>query len=162
MQWIDDMFVTMDKARDAESASRQVHRRRVDPKEHVKERSPGAQDVWKALVSAIKIDVKYFNSHKRRSGQPAVCLSERRFECEIYLPGMISKRMVLTLDDNDLRVSIHPEFPDQQLTVTIEPDPDGKHSFWVLGGPAKESRRLSVQQLSEYLLEPILSSADIN
>jgi hypothetical protein len=162
MQWIDDMFVTMDKAKSAEAAKRQVHRAPSDPKEHVKGRSPGSQDAWKALVSAIKNDVNYFNNHKRRKGQTAVCISDRRFECEVYLPGMLSKRMVVTLDNNDLRVSVHPDFPDQQLVVTIEPDPDGKHSFWVLGGAVKENRRLSVEQLSEDLLKPILSSADIS
>jgi hypothetical protein len=161
MQWIDEMFVTMEKARDAESSNRQDHQSHLDLNEHVKQ-SPGAQDSWKTLISAIKDDVDYFNRHKKRSGQTAVCLSERRFECEIYLPGMLSKRMVLTLDNNDLRVSVHPDFPDQKLTVTIEPDPDGTHSFWVLGSHAKESRRLSVQQLSEYLLKPLLSSGDIN
>jgi hypothetical protein len=75
---------------------------------------------------------------------------------------MLSKRMVLTLDGNDLSVSVHPEFPDQMFAITIMPDPDGKHSFWMLGGLAKETRKLTTQQLSEYLLRPILSSAGIN
>jgi hypothetical protein len=48
------------------------------------------------------------------------------------------------------------------LTITIELDPDGQHGFWVLGEATKESARLSVQQLSEYLLKPVLCCAAIN
>jgi hypothetical protein len=162
MKWIDDMFVTMDKDRDAESAHRRVRSNGTVTKEPVKQRIPGALDAWKALVSAITNDVNYFNSSQRRSGHTAVCIAQRRFECEVYLPGMLSKRMVLTLDGNDLSVSVHPEFPDQMFAITIMPDPDGKHSFWMLGGLAKETRKLTTQQLSEYLLRPILSSAGIN
>jgi hypothetical protein len=54
---------------------------------------------------------------------------------------MQGKSLVLTLDDKDLQVSVHPEFPKQPLTIAVE---------------------LSDQQLSEYLLKPILSSAAIN
>jgi hypothetical protein len=75
---------------------------------------------------------------------------------------MHGKRMVLTLDGNDLHVSVHPDFPEQELTITIEPDQEGQHGFWVLGEPAKESGKRSVQQLSEYLLKPVLAYADIN
>jgi hypothetical protein len=70
--------------------------------------------------------------------------------------------MVLTLANNDLQVLVHPDFPKQPLTITFEPDEDGKHGFWVLGEPSKKSGKVSVQQLSEYLLKPILASADIS
>jgi len=66
------------------------------------------------------------------------------------------------LENNDLYVSVHPDFPNQRLTITIEPDADGKHGFWVLGECTKERAKLSAQQLSEYLLKPILASASIN
>jgi hypothetical protein len=162
MKWIDDMFQTMDKARDVESAHRRVGGNGTVAKEPARQRIPGALDAWKSLVTAISNDVNYFNSSQRRSGHTAVAIAQRRFECEVYVPGMLSKRMVLTLEGNDLSVSVHPDFPDQQLTITIEPDPDGKHSFWVLGEPAKETKKLTAQQLSEYLLRPILSTAEIN
>jgi hypothetical protein len=75
---------------------------------------------------------------------------------------MQSRRLVLTLESNDLYVTVHPDFPNQQLTITIEPDADGQHGFWVLGEHTKERAKLSAQQLSEYLLKPILASASIN
>jgi hypothetical protein len=86
----------------------------------------------------------------------------RNFQCEVYLPGMHSKRLVLTLDNNDLQVAVHPEFPKQDVTITIEFDKEGQHGFWVLGETNKDSAELSVQRLSEYLLKPVLSSAAIN
>ena len=94
-------------------------------------------------------------------------VAQRGFQCEVYLPGMRGKRLVLTLENNELDVSIHPDFPKQQTMITIELDTESQHGFWVLGEPAKaeptkKGGRLSVQQLSEYLLKPILSSADIN
>ena len=75
---------------------------------------------------------------------------------------MHGEKLVLSLDDNDLHVTVHPDFPDQQLAITIEPDKEGRHVFWVLGEPVPESAKLSAQQLSEYLLKPIFVSADIN
>jgi hypothetical protein len=75
---------------------------------------------------------------------------------------MQSKRLVLTLENNDLYVSVHPDFPKQRLTITIESDADGKHGFWVLGKRTEERAKLSAQQLSEYLLKPILASSSID
>jgi len=162
MTWIDEMFVNMEKDRADASAKRSAKGTGSDGKEHRKKRIPGAQTSWSALVASIRNDVSDFNKHKKRAGQSAVHLSESGFQCEVYLPGMHGKRLVLTLDDNDLHVTIHPEFPEQQLTITIEPDNDGQHIFWILGDPAKESRKLSVEQLSEYLLKPVLAGADIS
>ena len=87
---------------------------------------------------------------------------DTHYRCEVYLPGMQSMRLVLALEDDGLKVSVHPDFPRQQLAITIEPDHEGRHGFWVLGDHAKENARLSAQQLSEYLLKPVLSSAEIN
>lgn len=75
---------------------------------------------------------------------------------------MHGKKLDLKLDNCDLQVTVHPDFPEQPLIITIEPDKEGLHGFWVLGEASTESRKLSVQQLSEYLLKPILGSADIN
>jgi hypothetical protein len=162
MAWIDEMFANMEKEKAAASAKRSAKATKAGRKEHPKNQIPGALDAWNALVSSITNDISEFNKHKKRAGQTAVNMSQRRFQCEVYLPGMHSKRLVLTLDNNDLRVSVHPDFPPQQLTITMEPDKEGRHGFWVLGEPAKESGKLSVQQLSEYLLKPILASADTN
>ena len=161
MKWIDEMFVNMEKEKAAESAHRSARAtkaRKVHPKRQV----PGAPDAWNALLSSITNDVSEFNKHKKRAGQTAVRMSKGSSECEVYLPGMHGKKLDLKLENGDLQVTIHPDFPEQQLTITIEPDKEGLHGFWVLGEPSKESGKLSVQQLSEYLLKPILASADIN
>ena len=162
MKWIDEMFASMEKDRAAESAQRAAKGTEADRTEHHTKKIRGAPDAWSALVSSITNDVHDFNKHQMRAGQTAVCISERRSQCEVYLPGMHSKRLVLTLNNNDLQVEVHPDFPKQPLTITIEPDKDGQHGFWVLGEPTKEGAKLSVQQLSEYLLKPVLASAAIN
>ena len=162
MKWMDEMFADMEDDRVAESAKRGAKSVKVEETEHLKKQSRGASDAWNVLVSSITNDVQEFNKHAKRAGQTPVCISHRDCQCEVYLPGMQSKRLVLTLDNNDLHVTVHPEFPRQQSTITIEPDGDGQHGFWILGEHTKESAKLSAQQLSEYLLKPILSSAAIN
>jgi hypothetical protein len=162
MKWIDEMFVNMTKDRAAASAKRNANGSRIDRAKRPKKQIPGALNAWNALVSAIAVDVGDFNNHKERAGQTPVRMSQKSFECEVYLPGMHGERMVLTLDNNDLHITVHPDFPDQQLTITIELDKEGQHVFWVLGEPIQESAKLSVQQLSEYLLKPVFVSADIN
>ena len=162
VKWIDDMFADIKRDRAAASAKRSANRNKVDRPKRAKKRIPGAPDAWNALVSSITADVSDFNNHKERAGQTAVRMSQRPFECEVYIPGMHGEKLVLSLDDNDLHVTVHPDFPDQQLAITIEPDKEGRHVFWVLGEPVPESAKLSAQQLSEYLLKPIFVSADIN
>jgi hypothetical protein len=39
---------------------------------------------------------------------------------------------------------------------------DGHHTVWFLGEATEESAKLSVQQLSEYVLKPVLSATAIN
>jgi hypothetical protein len=162
MKWIDEMFASMEKDRAPVSATRIVGDTKVDRTERLKKQSPGALSAWNVLVTSITSDVNDFNKHKKRAGQTAVCMSQGPSQCQVYLPGMHSKRLVLTLDNNGLEVSVHPDFPKQQSTITIELDKEGQHGWWVLGKPTKENAKLSGQQLSEYLLKPILSSADIN
>jgi len=162
MKWIDEMFADIEKDGAAALAKRSANAAKPGRTEHPNKQIPGAPEAWNALISAIGIDVKDFNKHKKRARQTAVRTSQRGFECEVYLPGMNGKRMVLTLDNNDLQVSVHPDFPKQPLTITIEPDKEGQHGFWVLGEPSQDSGKLSVQQLSEYLLKPIFVSADID
>jgi hypothetical protein len=162
MQWIDEMFANMEKDRAAALAKRNRAGTKVKQTPHVNQPTAGTLTAWNALVSSITSDVGEFNTHKERAGQTAVRIRQRPSECEIYLPGMHSQRLVLMLDNDDLQVSVHPDFPKQQLPITVEIDQDGKHSFWVLGVSAQDGARLSVQQLSEYLLKPVLSSAAIN
>jgi hypothetical protein len=162
MEWIIEMFANMEKDRVAALAKRSPSAIKVAPTEHHNQQTAGTASAWNALVSAISSDVNEFNAHKERAGQTAVRIRQRPSECEVYLPGMHSQRMVLMLSNEDLQVSVHPDFPKQRLTITIELDPDGQHGFWVLGEATKESARLSVQQLSEYLLKPVLCCAAIN
>ncbi len=162
MQWIDEMFVNMEKDRSAASAKKSENAAKVDQTEHAKKQIPGALNAWNALVSVINKDVNEFNNHKERAGQTPVRISSRNFQCQVHLSGMEGKSLVLTLDHNDLQVSIHPEFPKQSKTIAIELDKDGQHAFWILGKSTEENARLSDQQLSEYLLKPVLSSAAIN
>lgn len=162
MKWIDEMFASMEKERAPVSANRIADATKVDRTERLKKQSPGALSAWSALVTSIASDVNDFNKHKKRAGQTAVCMSKGPSQCQVYLPGMHSKRLVLTLDNHGLEVSVHPDFPKQQSTITIELDKEGQHGWWVLGKLTKENAKLSGQQLSEYLLKPILSLADIN
>jgi hypothetical protein len=162
MQWIDDMFVSMEKARAAAALAKgSANGRKVNQTKHLKNEIPGALNAWSALVSSITTDVNEFNKHKERAGQTPVRMSQRRFQCEVHLPGMHGKSLVLTLEDKDLQVSVHPDFPKQPLTITIDLDKEGQHGSWVLG-ESKENAKLSDQQLSEYLLKPVLSCAAIN
>lgn len=161
MEWINEMFATMEKDRAAVSVKKSVKDEMAKP-DHLRKPTPGAMDAWNMLVSSIANDVNDFNNHEKRAGQTAARMRQSHSQCEVYLPGMHSKRLVLDLANNELRVLVHPDFPTQQLTITIEPDLDGQHSFWVLGEPSKQGARLSVQKLSEYLLKPVLCSAAIN
>jgi hypothetical protein len=162
MQWIDEMFVNMEKERSAASAKKSEKAAKVDRAEHLKKQVPGALKAWNSLISSITKDVNEFNNHKDRSGQTPARISQRRFQCDVHLPGMQAKSLVLTLENNDLQVSVHPDFPKQLLNIAVELDSDGQHASWVLGESNSENTKLSDQQLSEYLLKPVLSSASIN
>ena len=162
MKWIDEMFMGMEKDKVAESARVAARGPKVERAERREKQVPGAPEVWNALFFSIGNDVGDFNKHPERAGQAPASVSHKGNLCEVYLPGMQSKRLVLTLENNDLYVSVHPDFPNQRLTITIEPDGDGKHGFWVLGERTTERAKLTAQQLSEYLLKPILASASIN
>jgi hypothetical protein len=159
MKWIDEMFASIEKDREPVPAKR-AGSIKVDRAEGLKKQSPGALGAWNALLGSITSDVNEFNKHKKRAGQTAACISQGRFQCQVYLPGMNSKRLVLSLDNNGLAVSVHPEFPKQQSTINIELDKEGQHGWWVLDKLTKENAKLSAQELSEYLLKPILASAE--
>jgi hypothetical protein len=161
MQWIDEMFVSMEQARAAASAKGTEKHAKVASTEHSQKHVPATANAWKALVSAITTAVTEFNNHKDRAGQTPVRISQRHFQCDVHLPGMKGKSLVLTLDNKELQVSIHPDFPKQPSSIAIELDKDGEHAFWILGESGKENAKLSDQQLTEYLLKPVLSGASI-
>jgi hypothetical protein len=162
MKWIDEMFVTAETDRTAASAQRSADGDKAGRTAHLEKQIPDASNAWSALVSSITNDVSDFNKHQTRVGENLVRISQRPFQCEVHVPGMHGKRLVLVLDNNDLHISVHPDFPTQQLTITVEPDLDGQHTVWILGEATEESAKLSVQQLSEYVLKPVLSAAAIN
>jgi len=156
MQWMDEMFANMENERTAPSL-RHADDAKADRTEYP--RSRAAQSGWDALVSAITKDVNSFNSRKERSGHTVVRISQRHFQCEVHLSGMHGKTLALTLEDRGLQVSVHPDFPVQPLTISLD---EGRDGFWILGPTTNESEKLSCEQLSEYLLKPILSCAAIN
>jgi|SRR5579872_1475554 len=164
MKWIDEMFVTM-KADELTAIARKQkkHITRDKPKPQAMQ-AAGALAAWKALTAAIAIDVNDFNLHPQRIGKSPVCMQDKmvsptRFECDVLVPGMSSEMLVLRLDsDNSVEVSVHPKFPAQPLAITLEPDDDGHNSHWIVGNTAENMATMSVQQLSEYVLKPILST----
>ena len=156
------MFANMEKDRALASLKRSADSARAVRPAHRKEETPGARNAWTDLVSSITYDLSNFNNHRERAGQTAASIRAEYFQCEIYIPGMHSKRLVLTLDNSNLQVVVHPEFPKQHLSINVAPDEEGQPGFWQLGVSTRESARLSTQQLSEYLLKPILSAAAIN
>jgi hypothetical protein len=162
MGWMNEMFVNMEKDHTAEAAGRSAHNAKVDRTERPKKQTPSALTAWNALVSSISSDVNDFNNSKERAGHTVVRMSKRNFQCEVHLSGMAGKTLALALDNHNLHVSVHPDFPEQKVTITLELDSEGQHGLWVLGQATKESAKLSDQQLSEYLLKPILSCASIN
>ena len=162
MKWIDEMFTGMENNQEPVPVKRNAGGTKVDRTERLKKQSPGALSAWSALLTSITSDVNEFNQHKQRAGQTAVCMSHGPLQCQVYLPGMHSKRLVLTLDNDGLEVSVHPDFPKQRSTITIELDKEGQHGSWVVGRLTRENAQLSAPELSEYLLKPILASADFN
>ena len=86
MEWIDEMFVNMEKDKAAASAKRSAKATEAERTAHLQKQIPGALDAWNALVSSITKDIGDFNRHKKRAGQAAVHMSQkafpmRRFTC---------------------------------------------------------------------------------
>lgn len=135
MQWIDEMFVNMEKERSAKRVERAV-----------------------SSIRAMSTSLTTTES----AGQTPARLAQRHFQCEVHLPGMHAKSLALSLDEKDLRISVHPDFPEQPLTITVEIGKEGQRSHWMLGGATEENAMPTDQQLSEYLLKPMLSTAAIS
>lgn len=166
MAWIDAMLVSTGKEAAPAPAMISGQRASVETLKNPAKQTAATLNAWKALVFAITSDVNKFNNHPKRTERGAVrvhdkLLSRTHFQCEIFLPGMRSKMMVLALEnDNDVRVSIHPEFPKQRCAIRIGSDQEGECHFWVLGDTPDKTTELSAEQLSEYLLKPVLSLAE--
>jgi hypothetical protein len=166
MPWIDAMLVGTDKEAAPASVRTSGQSARIETIKNPAKQTAATLNAWKALVLAITNDVNDFNNHPKRAERGAVrvhdkLLSRAHYQCEIFLPGMRSKMLVLALEnDNDVRVSIHPDFPKQRFAIRIESDQEGECRFWVLGDTTDKTTELSAEQLSEYLLKPVLSLAE--
>jgi hypothetical protein len=166
MAWIDDILVGTDRESGTEFLRKSGRTTSVETTKNPAKQTAATLKAWKALVFAITNDVNDFNNHPTRAKLGAVrvhdkLLSRTHFQCEIYLPGMRSKMLVLALEnDNDVKVSIHPEFPKQRFDIRLESDKESDCHFLVLGDTPDKTTELSVEQLSEYLLKPVLSLAE--
>jgi hypothetical protein len=167
MPWVDEMFSATRVNKASESARRRLgHASNGDTDKPDKQVSVG-KEAWADLLTVLRTDVKEFNNHKSRAGHSPALMSGQtialtRFQFEVYVPEMNSRLLVLTLTGNSLHVTVRPQFPDQQSTIRLESGKNGKHYCWSLDGSGKEKKEVSVQQLSEYLLRPILSSSEID
>lgn len=167
MPWIDEMFVGMKKAKDAALESRNAqHSSSADFVESSEKQISGARDAWSNLISLMRKDVNEFNKNKRRTRQNPVLMTDEtftlaEFQFEVYLPQMNGKLLVLTLDGNCLHLTVRPEYPEQRSTITLE-SKSGQQYRWVLRESREAVKTLTDQQLSERLLKPILSTADID
>ncbi len=162
MEWIDGMFVAM-KADEDIALKRKQHTKGEKPKNREKQ-AAGALSAWKGLTAAIAADVNDFNLHPRRAGKSQVCMHDKlvspnHFECDVLVPGMSSEMLVLKLDNsNSIEVSVRPRFPAQPMAITLESDDNGQQSHWSVGNTPENKARMSVQELSEYVLKPLLST----
>ena len=151
-------------------ASEAALRKRIHLSEDTKQKTDKqlsiVKEAWAELLSVMRKDVKEFNNHKSRtSHSPALMSTESlalaRFQFEVYVPEMNSRLLVLTLTGNNLLVNIRPKFPEQEATITLE-SKKGKQYCWFVDGRGKEKKDVDAQQLSEYLLRPILFSSEVD
>jgi hypothetical protein len=167
MTWIDEMLSRRKASLDSESALRKRTHSEHGPAEKPEKLISVGEEAWAELLAVLRKDVKEFNDNKSRAGHSPVLMSTEKialakFQFEVYVPEMNSRLMVLTLTGNSLHVDVRPKFPDQQSTITLESSKNGKHYFWLLDATGKSKKELSVQDLSEYVLRPILSSSEVD
>jgi hypothetical protein len=167
MPWIDEMLSVTRLNKASESAKRKVGHSSSSDAEKVDKQISAGKDAWADLIAALRADVKDFNNHSTRVGHSPALMSGQslalaRFQFEVYVPEMNSRLLVLTLTGNSLYVNGRPQFSVQPLTITLESAENGKHYGWFLDGTGKEKKQVSVEQLSEYLLKPILASSEID
>ncbi len=125
------------------------------------------KEAWAELISKMRQDVDEFNNHKARAGHSPVLMtneasSAAQLQFEVYVPEMNSRVLVLTLVRKGLQVDVRPQFPDQEAAISFESRPNGCFAWVVVGKAGETGNELSVQQLSEYLLAPILAGTEID
>lgn len=169
MRWIDEMLSKTRAGKLAESVKRKTKVVAVAAEGNpIREIGGDARAAWAELLAAMRKDVDEFNKHKARAGHSPVlltneALSLERLQFEVYVPEMNSRVLVLTLGEKGLRVDVRPHFPEQLSAIQIEFCPNSRRFSWVVdGGAGKAKNKLTVQQLSEYLLGPILSGTEID
>jgi hypothetical protein len=168
MPWIDEMFAGIRQAKDTALERRNAeHSSSVDAVTNSEEQISDARDAWSSLISVMRNDVNEFNNNKSRGRQNPVLMTEQtlsltNFHFEVYLPEMHSKLLVLTLEGGSLHIIVRPDYPDQRSTITLVSAKNSQHYCWVLREPGEAIETVTVQQLSERLLKPILSSAEID
>jgi len=167
MTWIDEMLASTRVNKASEAALRNKAHRTDGAKEKPDKQLSVVKEAWAELLCVMRKDVKAFNNHKSRATHsPALMstesLSLARFQFEVYVPEMNSRLLALTLTGNSLQVNVRPKFPEQESTITLESEKGGKRYCWLLDGAGKEKKELSAEQLSEYLLRPILFSSEVD
>lgn len=165
--WIDEMLASTRTNKASETALRKRIHLSEDSREKSDKQLSIMKDAWAELLGVMRKDVKEFNNHKSRATHsPALMstesLSLARFQFEVYVPEMNSRLLVLTLTGNSLQVNVRPKFPEQEATITLEPQKGRKQYCWLLDGMGKEKKDVSAQQLSEYLLRPVLFSSEVD
>ena len=102
MQWIDDMFVSMETERAAAALAKgNADKAKVSQAKHVKKQIPGALSAWTALVSSITTDVNEFNKHKARG-----------IGCGAHVPKAFPVRSLLAWNaKQDAGPNLRPERP---------------------------------------------------
>jgi len=167
MTWIDQMLASTRVTKASEAALKKRTHDSDDPKEKSDKQFKIAKEAWAELLGVMRKDVKEFNNHKSRATHsPALMSTESvslaRFEFEVYVPEMNSRLLALALTGNSLQINVRPKFPEQEATITLESKQLGKQYLWLLDGTGKEKKDVSAQQLSEYLLRPILFSSEVD
>ena len=165
--WIDEMMAGMKQDRDAASARRLAAKSRAEAVEVSDQPIGASREAWEDLLSVIRKDIQEFNCHPSRAGRSAVRMTDpawslAQLQFEVYLPERRTKLLVLTLEKNRLYVLVRPDFPVQRLSITLEATPHSPPYRWVLDVASGSRKIITVPQLSEYLLKPILSSAEID
>ncbi len=165
MPWIDEMLSRAKENKIAADAKRRTKKLIGRPLENSERQISAGKNAWAELLSAMKKDVDEFNRNKSRLGHSPVLMTSEAsalagYQFEVYVPEMTSKLLVLTLAGNNLLTVIRPEFPEQPSTITLSSTKKSPNYCWMLGGADGAQSEMGAQQLSEYLLRSVLSSAE--
>jgi hypothetical protein len=165
MPWIDEMLSRAKEKKIAADAKRRTEKLTAGPLENSESRISAGKRAWAELLSTMRKDVNEFNNNKSRLKHSPVLMTGEAsalagYQFEVSVPEMTSKLLVLTLTGNNLHIVIRPEFPEQRSTITLSSTRNSQSYCWMLGDSDGAQSELSAQQLSEYLLRSVLSSAE--